>query len=219
MKKNNSKVYALIALVIAVFALSVGFATFSQTLFISDASAEINASNEFTSNVKFVANSLDCTDTNGKAVVDSTGVLDSENTIWKDLSIILKEPGDSVNCTVEVYNASSYEAFLKEISFASTLNCAAKQGSGVNSASASNVEAVCGANGIIATASVGSNSATTTKVAVSNNTNIASNNTLASEGTDEVTFTILYPSDAQSADGDITITIPQISLLYKTANE
>ncbi len=210
MEKNNSKIVAVVALVVAVVALSVGFATFSATLTITNTSAAINPTNTFTTNVKYAANSVSCT-TTGDAVVSNSGTL--TDTAWNGVAITLKTPGDKATCTANISNLSSFVAYLREINTATALSCSALAGS--NAASAANVTAVCNALSLVVT--VGTDSATATASAAGSAVVSGTTNKIATSGTQAVKFELTYASGSQPADGDITVNVPQMNVIYKTA--
>ena len=209
MEKNNSKIVAIVALVVAVVALSVGFATYSQTLTINSA-AVIEPTNTFTENVKYRASSASCT-TNGDAEVVTTN-MQLTDTAWSGVSATLKTPGDYVECTATVENLSTYIAYLKEINTASAITCAANA-SGTNSNAATNADAVCANVTLDITA--GSDTAQATSSAAANNTS-TSGSIAAESGTQTVKFRVTF-GGSTPADGDITISVPQINLIYRTA--
>ncbi len=215
MEKSNAKVYAVIALVVAVVALSIGFAAFSATLTIENASATVKANDEFSANVNYVSGSPKCYytgDTNKTAVTNAVAGTASGKT-WTGVSVPLTAGHYSVTCEAEILNESNYIAYLKSISANGSLTCASV---GSGDSAATNISTIC--NNTTATVSLDSKPA---EVATfTNGTNSAFTSTTssiaASTGTDTVYLTIAYAGSV-AADGDITVTIPTISLLYKTA--
>ena len=210
MEKNNSKIVAIVALVVAVVALSVGFATYSQTLTINS-SAVIEPTNTFSENVKYRASSASCT-TNGSATVNTTN-MSLTDTAWSGVVSTLKAPGDYVECTATVENLSTYLAYLKEINTASAITCTANA-AGTNTNAATNAATVC--SGVTLDITAGSDTAQATSSAAASNTSTSSTIT-AGTGTQTVTFKVTYASGTATADGDITISVPQINLRYATA--
>lgn len=127
MENNRSyKVVAVVALVFAIFGLSVGFAAFSTALNISSSQSSVRP-DETTFNVSFsssdttfaeddivgvVSDSALMTATN--AVIDNSNY---KNPVIKNLSAKFTGPGQSVTYTFYSYNRGSYDAYLKSISF------------------------------------------------------------------------------------------------------
>ena len=216
MEKNSNKLIIFIFLGMVVLTFSVGFAAYSRTLYISESTTEISPENTFTPNVKFKANTLTCTNKSGEGAVSSSGQLAEEDTSWSNISVSLKKPGDAVTCSVVVSNDSSYDAFLKEITFDSVLNCTTNSRTTPKS---SNQEALCGTNGVTAKVSDGVNSATVTGVSSNNNTSISTNNIISSGSEGTITFDIEYSSTGNLVDEDMLVTLPKVTLLYKSSNE
>ena len=104
-RDNNGKIIAVIALVLAVVGLSIGFAALQTRL-------EINGTAEVTGgktwDVKFVDSSLKV-DKVGSA--QSTDPTVSATTI-KDYKVTLAKPGDKVSYYFQVTNAGSFDAKL-----------------------------------------------------------------------------------------------------------
>lgn len=107
-RDNNGKIIAVIALVLAVVGLSIGFAALQTRL-------EINGTAEVTGgktwDVKFVDSSLKV-DKVGSA--QSTDPTVSATTI-KDYKVTLAKPGDKVSYYFQVTNAGSFDAKIDSI--------------------------------------------------------------------------------------------------------
>ena len=211
---NKGKLVLLVILAISIISISIGFAVFSATLTIKESSGTISPNDNFSTNVKFKQNSLSCNTITGTASVKNTGVLNSELTEWSGLSVLLKEPGDSVTCNVSVSNTSTFDAFLKEIAFSDNLQCSGIDGATI---STTNNDAICGANGVKATVSDGTNSLSITGVSEQKKLNISTNNIIEASKTKNISFTVEYV--ANNIDEDVIVTIPQLSLIYKSSNE
>ena len=209
MEKNNGKIVAVAALVVAVVALSVGFAAFAATLTI-DSSATVKASNEFTENVNYVSGTPKCyyTGETSSTVPDAVAGTASGKT-WTGVSVPLTAEHKSVTCEAEIQNASTYTAYLRQISISNVLSCASV---GTGDDAATNVTTICPT--VSAKVDVSTDTATFTSTnstaVTSTSSTIAGNN-----GSEKVYLTVSYSSTA-AADGDISVTIPTISLLYKT---
>lgn len=217
-EKDRTKIWIVIALVIAILALSIGFAAFSATLTINPGSDKVTITpfDNFSNSVVFDTGSLSCTVKNGenesKGSIDSSGTI--TDTIWSGLTVTLREPNDVVTCTVPIKNKGEYNAYLKDIKFNTTISC--------KSATAGNIytSEICGASGIHASAAVAdySSAATVNTSTINSQTNITTNNLLESQKSKVLTVKITYPAGAPYADEDIQITIPQITLTYSSSN-
>jgi len=127
MEKNSTKAIALIALLVAVAALAIGFATFTASLTISS-NATIVPADTFSPYIKFKASSISCSVVNGSdanAQVTSAGSFDSDRVAWSGVSIKLIAPGDAAYCEATVENGSSFVAYLRSIVTTSGLQCTA----------------------------------------------------------------------------------------------
>lgn len=224
---NGSKVIAIVALLVAVVALAVGFATFSATLTIKGEGivekidtfdADVNYSPDATYPTKCYYTS----DSNKTNIITgdiatagySSGTA-SANT-WSGIKVpIQMDSADhkSVTCEAQIENASAYVAYLKSITTQSGLTCSSV-GSGDDAASSSIVTSICSNSS--ATVTVGSDSATITNQAV----NVTGAGSIIAKsgntnGTQLVTITIAY-TGTSVPDGDVKIDVPTVSLLYKT---
>ena len=209
MEKNNGKIVAVVALVIAVVSLSVGFAAFAATLTVSS-SANVTAVNDFTSNVIYTNGyTVTCVDTSDSSAVTGVAVGTASGQTWTGISIPLSADHPSVTCTAQVHNGSSYTAYLKEISIADVISCAA---AGSGTAAASNVAEFCPT--VSVSFSVGSDTATFSST---NSTAVSGSGSITSNGNATATLVVSY-SGSVIPDGDINITIPTISHLYSTSN-
>ena len=213
MEKNNGKIVAVVALAIAVVALSVGFAAFSATLTIQSATATVEKNDEFSANINYTeGQTLKCVYTGTETEVEGTyNAGTASGKTWTGVNVPLTAGHKSVTCTAQITNASAYTAYLRQISIASALTCAS---AGTGDDAASNAAAVCAT--VSAQIKVGGATGTFT---TTNSTAVdvtGSTSTIAANGTGTAELTIAYTS-AIAADGDLSVTIPTISLLYKTA--
>ena len=211
---NGSKIIAIVALLVAVVALAVGFATFSATLTIG-AEANVEAVNQFTANVNYSSTLPKCyytEDTTNKTDIITTGYSagTASGKVWSGIKVPITMSHKSVTCEAEVENTSSYVAHLKSIVTSSGLSCDST-GTGDDAASSPVITSICSNSS--ATVTVGSDSSTITSAAVNNTSTTGTIN--ATNGTEIVYVTIAY-SGTLAPDGDITITVPTISLTYKT---
>ena len=219
MEKNNGKIIAVVALVVAVVALSVGFAAFADQLTI-DGNATLQATNDFDEKVKYVSGSPKCYvtgDTTKNVITTGYSTGTATDDAWSGISVPLSMTQKSVTCEAQVENKSSYVAYLKSISTESGLTCASK---GTGDSAATNVAAVCGTNNanVKATVIIGDSTASTDKIEIQNaqvSTSSASGS-IAKDGTTNVYVVIEY-TGTTAPDGDILITLPTITHNYSTA--
>lgn len=215
---NGSKIIAVIALIVAVVALAVGFATFSATLTI-DSQATVEKVDQFSPNVNYSSTLPKCYYTEDGTKTDiitgdiatagySAGTATGK--VWSGVSVPITMSHKSVTCEAEIENTSSYVAHLKAIKTTTGLSFGSV-GSGDDAASTTAINAITANSSAVVT--VGNDSATITNAAVNNTSTSGSID--ATNGTQTVTLTIAYTGTV-APDGDVRITVPTISLTYKT---
>lgn len=223
MENNKSgKVIAIAALVVAVVALSVGFAAFADTLTI-DGTAGVSASSadafdagDNQANGLRYTGTPTCTLTGGGAL--ETGTYNAGNftnpDAWAGINVNLGGTSKSVTCTATVTNSSAYIAHITGFSTATGISCTSN---GANAAA--NVTNVCNATNlkVDATISSGSKSDTFTVAHGSNGSSSSTNSVEipANGGTATVTLVIDYTEAV--TDDDVSITIPTITHTYSSA--
>ena len=108
MEKNNGKVIAIVALFVAVVALSIGFAAFTDTLTINGTATVKKADDAFESNFAYDSTSEEaCTLTGGTALESGTyNAGTSSDDTWTGISVPLTMTNPSVTCTAKVKNKS-----------------------------------------------------------------------------------------------------------------
>lgn len=216
MEKGNGKIIAVVALIVAVVGLSVGFATFAATLTIENTNATMTASNQFTNYVNYKSSvSPTCYAGNSTSSASIVGTYNAGNASgkqWTGVSVPLSMEQKIVTCHATVENLSAYRASLNTISIGGSIVCNSVAASGTDGY-ATNASTICA--GTQVTIAVGSVSKTFKNTDLTALSNINSSG-IASNGNAEVTMTIEYTDDVAS-DGDVSITIPTISLEYKSA--
>lgn len=216
-KNNNGKVVAIVALVVAVVALSVGFAAFADQLLINGtAVAKVSNNNPFdnatTGGLRYRANSQGCTKTGDTSVNVitgdySAGTLNDDS--WTGINVPLTEDVPSVTCTATIENLSSYTAWLKSIGADSGVRCASTGNNA--STNASNVCSTVNVTVQIGSVANDKLEITTTQPA----TNSSTTGSIAPSGTAEAKVTISYTPTAVY-DEDVTITLPTITHDYSS---
>lgn len=209
-RDRSTKVIAIVALCVAVFGLSVGFAAFSNDLTIkSEATVKPNAS-DFDVNFS----SSDTSETDGTVTATSTaGVTAQDATInnataptISGIKVEFTEPGQSAKYSFFAHNAGKYNAFLNNVTFKNAkdananIACVAAEGTNANM-----VASAC--QGISIKVKVG----TTT---FAEPTPTITSHELTIDQYEPVEVTIEYKTGAARADGDFQVNIGDIVLTY-----
>lgn len=219
-RTRSIKALSIVALIVAVVGLAVGFAAFSTSLKISQ-TATVKPSDE-SFNVSFSSSSNSFAENNVAGVVSDESVMtatsasiDNSNykaPVIKNLSAQFTEPGQSVVYTFYAYNKGNYDAYLKSIVFeneqtaSSFKKCTA--GTGTTDAL---VQSAC--NDIKVTVTVGEDSKL---ISTSSSMATISNHSLAKKMFDKITLTIEYENNTSSdrADGDFSVSFGDVVLTY-----
>lgn len=208
-KERGAKVIAIIALLVAVVGVSVGFAAYTAQLQISNTSATVGAGSvedfsvEFSTNGTSIDTNIDTLVTKasvvGATAVKATGASMNGTTI-NGLSANFTEPGQSVTYTIYAHNTGKFLAYLRSITIGSK-TCTA-----LGDTKQELVDDVCPS--ISMTVKVGNESAT--GISVNNYTN----HSLAKESSEAIVITMTYADTNSAADGDFTVDFGQIDLDY-----
>lgn len=190
-KERGFRIIAVIALMVAVVGLTIGYAAYSSTLKITGA-AKVDPSSW---NVKFAyktGDSLVAAKT-GNAVVTTEATL-SETQV-SGFNATLKAPGDSITYNFVVTNAGSLAAKLSTFTMG-TLSCAPADGS---SATTEEVGNVC-------------------KELSYTLTGVTEGETLAANASSDLTLKLEWSkTGVATASGPIAITVGETTLLYTQA--
>ena len=222
MEKNNGKIIAVLALIVAVVALSVGFAAFTTSLTIEgNAVAKTGEDTVFAPNVNYastpVAKCYKTSDSTASVITEgySAGLASAKQ--WSGIKVPLDSTNSyDVTCEAVIENASAYTAYLTTITSSGNndgkLSCAAVD-SGTSQLSATNV-----CTGTNVTVSLGSSSGTITSASAITNPTISNTSIAANDGTDDgtLTVTVRIKYTGAAPDGDVSITIPTINLGFST---
>lgn len=214
-KERGSKVIAIVALLIAVVGLSIGFAAYSSTLVISNTSATVGAANETDFNVIF-STSGTADDTTIANLVTSASISGGAQAVLKEttsdftpsmdgttisgLSAKFTEPGQSVTYKIYAHNTGKFVAYLNSLTIGEK-TCTANEGT-----TQSFVDQVCPS--ITMSVQVGKDAETTTSL------NSINNHTLGIGKYELITIVMDYASTEARVDGDFTVNFGQISLQY-----
>ncbi len=190
-KERGFRIIAVIALMVAVVGLTIGYAAYSSTLKITGA-ANVDPSSW---GVKFAyktGDTLVATKT-GNALVTTEATL--SDTQVSGFNATLKAPGDSVSYTFLVSNSGTLDAKLTTYTLGS-LSCAPAAGSSASTTEASNI-----CSELSYTLS-----------------NVSENEVLAAGDSKEVTLKLEWKSTGTTvATDDVAITIGETTLIYTQA--
>ena len=215
-KNRGAKIIAIIALLVAVSGLSLGFAAFSNSLTITSGASVTPNSNTF--NVDFSSSNVSL-ETNDIVPVKSVSTIIATNATIdntsvptiSNLSATFTEPGQSVTYTFYAYNSGEYDAYLKTISYLNVVNsssfkvCTASTGT-----NATLVQSAC--DSISVKVKAGSEAETNGTVAS------ISGHKLEKGAFETITVTIDYAAGGARADGDFSVSFGEIALGYSSVD-
>lgn len=213
MNENKGyKIIAIVALVLGVVGVTLGYAAFSSTLTISS-SAEVKPDST-TFNVDF-SSSDSSVETNaitptlnktvtGFSATNAT-INNTSDPVISNLKVTFTEPGQTATYSFYSYNAGKYVAYLNSVVFSGTKTCTAKTGT-----TQSLVDSAC--NGISLSVKVGNESATTTSIAS------VTGHTLGVDAAEPIVVTIAYADSSVLVDGDFDVTLPDVVLTYDSVD-
>lgn len=214
-KNRTSKIIAVVALIVAVFGLSLGFAAFSNTLTISSSAYVSPSSENFKVSFSTSSTSVGATGslTGVPTGTATAGTATLTGTTISGIKANLKVPGDTVKYTFYVHNTGEYDAFLNSITHENVSGqnapkvCAAVS---PTITTASLVSAAC--EDISISVKVGADNAEAGSVAA------ISGHQLSKLTYEPVVVTITYASDGDRADGDFDVSFGDIKLIYATVD-
>lgn len=218
-KNRSSKVVAVVALVVAVFGLTLGFAAFSNTLVIQSSATVTPDASAFNVVFSAAAESVDYA-SKITGVGSAEGVTGNEASITGEdyrtvtgLQANFTAPGQTVTYTFYVHNIGSYIAYLRQISFLGVggteelKTCAIPEGERTTQGL---VDAACADMSV----SVKVGSEEVTKVTK----NDYKGHSLALTGHETVIVTIEYANNGNPVDGPMTVTFGDINLDYESVD-
>lgn len=213
-KDRGTKVIAILALLIAVAGLSVGFAAFSSKLTISS-SANVKPNQEdFDVNFSTV-NTSETEGTVSGVVSHETIVTANDATISNTgdptitgLKANFTAPGQSVTYSFYAHNAGEYPAYLKSVVYENvTDETSAKVCTAAEGTDPAKVTEACKA--ISVTVTVGSTQFTGSQASITSHS-------LAIDAYEPVVVKIEYATDGERADGDFSVAFGDIALNYSS---
>ena len=208
-KTKKEKLLMIIALVVGIASLSVGFAAFSTTLNISS-SASVNPNSDnfkvkFSTNQNSLVVGAVTPSSNSSGLTASNGTINNTTSpTLSNLSATFTSPGQYVEYTVYARNEGEYTAYLNSVNFLGEKTCEA-----VGNATASLVESACNSiNTVVYVASTEYRETTP-----------ISNHSLAKSSSEQIKIRLEYASNGTAVDGDFRITFNDIMLVYSTIND
>ena len=210
---RNKKII-MVALIMAIISLTIGFAAFSSSLTISSLATVKPDSSTFkvvfsTKATGVETNPVEPTKTPTTIAATSGTIDNTSNPTITGLDVNFTEPGQKVVYNFYVYNAGEYDAYLNSITYrnvdGSTSPKVCNAGVGTSEAL---VQAAC--EDIRVTVRVGD-------LTVNKTTQGITGQTLSKKASKEVEVTIEYISGGARADGPFTVDFGDISLYYATA--
>lgn len=221
MENKSGKVIAISALIVAVVALSIGFAAFADTLTING-TATVNPNGDAFDDA---AKGLNYKSATGKCYLTSdntktalTGA-NAGNLVsgggsgvdaWSGIAVDLGATAKDVTCEAVVENKSAYKAFITELSTSAGLTCTS---SGANKTA--NETNVCGATTVTVSINDGSH---TDSIEITNAGASSNTKTVEIDPTNgEATVTVRINYAGTTTDEDTTITLPTIYHKYSSS--
>ena len=215
-RNRNAQVIAIVALVVAVLGLSVGFASFSNVLNIqSSANVKPDSSTlnvDFSSSIDSVTVAEITPTATPNSIATTNATIDnSADPTISNLSATFTEPGQSAVYKFYAYNAGELNAYLKSIVYANvagsnaTKVCTAKEGT-----TDALVQKAC--ENILVKVKVGNELETATGKAS------ITGHSLAKKTGEMVTVTLEYAAGAERTDGDFSVAFGNITLNYSSAD-
>ena len=217
-KERSFKVISVIALIIGVIGLTLGFAAFTSTLTIRSSVEVKPAGNTFNVNFSSTSGLVETNDIEPSvsspnvvatnATIDNTG-----NPTISGLNVTFTEPGQSATYEFHSYNGGEYSAYLNSIVYENIANgtspkvCTPKPGT-----TESLVASVC--SDIVVSVKVGNEPVTTGSVSK------IANHSLKKGNSEDIVITISYvKKDEQTlVDGDFTVSFGNIVLDYSSVD-
>lgn len=204
-RKRKVKIIIMIALMVTIAGMSLGFAAFSASLNVSSSASVTPDSSTF--NVVFSSNSS----SQASSAITGVGINGATSnaatisgTSISGLQANFTEPGQVVTYTFYAHNVGEYEAYLETVDFGTGKMCASN-----GDATASLVNNAC--NGIYMNVKIGADLFPQTKGVQS-----VSGHALAKGAYEKIEVVISYASGAARADGDFTVSFDNIDLTYST---
>ena len=206
MKENKKylQLFSVLALVVAVLGISVGFAAMSQTLTITGQAKVTPASWDIKfTGYTFSDNGTDADETTAAAEGNNPARPTLSDTTFSNYEIVLTKPGDKGTYLVTVENQGDIDAVLTTATIGSQLTYT---GAAQDSAVKASDEAIVAAN-------------VTYNITWSDGTAIATNDTLDAGESKVIKIEVEYDEDADELPQyPVTITGKDVTLIYTQAD-
>ena len=208
-KTRQIKILSIIALVLAISAMTLGFAAFSTTLNISSSASVNPNSSDFavkfsTSQDSLVVNAVTPSNISGNVTATNGVIENGASPTLTNLSATFTSPGQYVEYTVYARNEGAYTAYLNNVNFIGNKKCRGSSGT-----TDSLVQSACNSIGV--TVTIGSNTYSTTSP--------VTGHPLAQNTGEEIKVRLEYASNGASADGAFEIKLPSVALVYSTVDD
>lgn len=206
---RKQKLLVIIALIVGIASLSVGFAAFSVSLNISSSASVTPNSDSFNVVFSLYPNEtklgpITAFETSSNAIAKMGVVNNYPTPVVSDLLAIFDQPGQYVEYKLYIRNEGAYNAYLNNINYIGEKICTA--GSGTTDAL---VQSAC--EDINITVKVGGISY--------DDTTPITGHALATKAFEEVIIRLEYDSDGTYVDGAMSIAFPSVSLVYSTIDD
>ncbi len=205
-KRDNSKFGVLLALIIAIVGLGVGFSFFTKSLNIKS-EATVNPSDTF----KIVFSTSATESLEGSPVYDldghaSGGVFQKDATSLTDLSANFTDKNQTATWEMYAFNDSEYDGYLNNVEIGNIV-CTANEGT-----TQSLVDEACKDLSIKVT--VGTTDFTQT----TSSSQITTHKLESSKG-EKVKVSLTYSGDNKKADGAFSVDVGKITLTYDSVDK
>lgn len=206
---RKQKLLVIVALIVGIVSLSVGFAAFSESLNISSSASVTPSSDTFSVKFSTEKDSLVVEEVVPSSIYNATnvtnGIINNTNhpTIT-NLSASFSAPNQDVEYSFYIRNEGEYTAYLNNVNFIGDKTCVADVGT-----TDSLVQQACESMKIVLNVD-GNAYYDTTKV---------SNKPLAPGESISVVVGLAYVDGGKYSDGSFKVTFPSISLVYSTIDD
>ena len=206
---RKQKLLVIVALIVGIASLSVGFAAFSTTLNISSSASVTPSSDTFkvkfsTSKDSLVEGSVVPSSITSGITATNGVIVNSSNPTITNLSATFTGPGQYVEYTFYARNEGEYTAYLNNVSFIGNQTCTAEDGT-----TDSLVQNVCAYINILFISDTRTYFEDTS----------VSGHSLSPKSSDVYTIRLEYTDAAPSADGPFSIIFPDVALVYSTIDD
>ncbi|MBO5121374.1 MAG: hypothetical protein J6C28_06795 [Bacilli bacterium] len=206
---RKQKLLIIVALIVGIASLSIGFAAFSVSLNISSSASVTPSSDTFkvkfsTSKDSLVEGAVVPSSITSGITATNGVIVNSSNPTITNLSATFTGPGQYVEYTFYARNEGEYTAYLNNVSFIGNQTCTAEAGT-----TDSLVQNVCAYINILFISDTRTYFEDTP----------VSGHSLSPKSSDVYTIRLEYTDAAPSADGPFSITFPDVALVYSTIDD